>query len=75
LLKTPLGSFKRRFSFCGTLELGLNGIFLGLNKIDFVGFAGLKWDVSFLGYTFGYIEIRIDVRILRISPIRTDFGT
>jgi hypothetical protein len=23
---------------CGTLELGLNGIFLGLNGIDFLGF-------------------------------------
>jgi hypothetical protein len=31
------------------------------------------WDVSFLGYTFGYIVIQIDVRIQRISPIRTDF--
>jgi hypothetical protein len=31
------------------------------------------WDVSFLGYTLGYIGIQMDVRILRISPIGTDF--
>jgi hypothetical protein len=30
-------------------------------------------EVSFLGYTFRYIVIRMDVRILRISPIGTDF--
>jgi hypothetical protein len=30
-------------------------------------------DVSFLGYTFGYIRIQMDVRILRISQIHTDF--
>jgi hypothetical protein len=49
------------------------GFFLGLNGIDFLGFIGLKWDISFLGYTFRYIAIRIDVRIPRISRIRTDF--
>jgi hypothetical protein len=30
-------------------------------------------DVSFLGYTFGAIVIRMDVRILQISQIGTDF--
>ncbi|MEN9610910.1 MAG: hypothetical protein RLZZ628_1724 [Bacteroidota bacterium] len=30
-------------------------------------------DVSFLGYTFGYIVIQMDVRISRISPMGTDF--
>jgi hypothetical protein len=33
----------------------------------------MKRDVSFLSYIFGYIGIQIDVRILRISPIGTDF--
>ncbi|MEN9612867.1 MAG: hypothetical protein RLZZ628_3681 [Bacteroidota bacterium] len=47
------------------MEFGLNGIFLGLNGIDFLGFMGCS--------IFGYILIRIDVRILRISRIRTDF--
>jgi hypothetical protein len=30
----------------GALELGLNGIFLGLNRIDFLGFIGFSRDVS-----------------------------
>ncbi|MEN9610731.1 MAG: hypothetical protein RLZZ628_1545 [Bacteroidota bacterium] len=30
------------FKLCGTLEFGLNGIFLGLNRIDFLGFLGFK---------------------------------
>ncbi|MEN9609761.1 MAG: hypothetical protein RLZZ628_575 [Bacteroidota bacterium] len=30
-------------------------------------------DFSFLGYTFGYIVIRTDVRISRIEQIYTDF--
>jgi hypothetical protein len=47
------------------LELGLNGIFLGLNRIDFFRIL-----VGFLGVRGG---IRIDVRIVRISQIRTDF--
>jgi hypothetical protein len=55
------------------LELGLNGIFGGLNRIDFLGFLGFFRDVSFFGYTSGYIMIRMDVRIERISPIDTDF--
>jgi hypothetical protein len=47
------------------LELGLNGIFFGLNGIDFF------W--IFWIFIFGYILIRIDVRILQISLIGTDF--
>ncbi|MEN9611933.1 MAG: hypothetical protein RLZZ628_2747, partial [Bacteroidota bacterium] len=35
----------------------------------FCGFSRIFWDVLFLGY----IVIRMDVRISRISPIRTDF--
>jgi hypothetical protein len=46
------------FSYRKTLELGFNWIF---------------WDVSFLGDTFGYIVIRMDVRIPQISRIGTDF--
>jgi hypothetical protein len=34
----------------GTLELGLNGIFLGLNGIDFVGFLGVKCLDKLKGY-------------------------
>jgi hypothetical protein len=45
------------------------GFFLGLNGIDFLGFLGF----SFLGYTFGDFVIRMEVRILRISRIGTDF--
>jgi hypothetical protein len=44
------------------LELGLNEIF---------GSFGILRDV--LGYTLEYIVIRMDVRIERISRIRTDF--
>jgi hypothetical protein len=45
---------------CRTLELGLNKIFLGLNKIDFFGIFRIL------------MGIRMDVRILGISPIGTD---
>jgi hypothetical protein len=34
---------KRR---CEPLEFGLNKIFLGLNRIDFLGFIGLKYNPS-----------------------------
>jgi hypothetical protein len=59
--------------FVGGLEFGLNGIFLGLNGIDFLGFFRIYRNISFVDYTFGYIVIRMDERILRISPILTDF--
>jgi hypothetical protein len=55
------------------LELGLNGIFLGLNKIDFLGLFGLKWDVSFCEKNGLQIVIRIDVRMERISRMRYGF--
>jgi hypothetical protein len=46
-----------------------------ISIIQVVWYVGIriKWDVSFLGYTLGYIVIRMDVRILQISQIGTDF--
>jgi hypothetical protein len=36
-------------------------------------FKGMFHRVRKVGYTFGYIVIQMDVRILQISPIGTDF--
>jgi hypothetical protein len=38
-----------------------------------MGFFGMFHSVRKVGYNFGYIVIRMDVRILRISPMDTDF--
>jgi hypothetical protein len=45
-----------------TLELGFNGIFFGMFH-----------KTRKVGNTWGYIGIRMDVRISRIAPMGTDF--
>jgi hypothetical protein len=54
-----------KYFFISALELGLNEIFWGLN--------GMFHQVRKVGFTLGYLGIRMDVRIPPISRIRTDF--
>jgi hypothetical protein len=65
---------------CEKLENRIGKFYIFNHFIQFLSVAigiSIKWDffgdVSFLGYTFGYIMIRMDVRILQISQIGTDF--
>ncbi|MEN9613039.1 MAG: hypothetical protein RLZZ628_3853, partial [Bacteroidota bacterium] len=39
---------KGKATLCNTLEFGLNKIFLGLNRIDFLGFLGFLIEIQIL---------------------------
>jgi hypothetical protein len=59
------------------LELGLNGIFLGLNGIDFLGIFGMDWYPSFLEqlryeWIYGFYRFHGLVRIFFAKKIRTN---